>query len=70
MRPIKKKELIRRGERSAQGFCDSCMVVSPASGKLTCMMVNSGKMHKYVLNLCGVRGIFAGRSVWKRRWEE
>ncbi len=61
-RAIKEKnpELIRRIKRSgAKVFCDTCMVVSPASEKFKCMMVNSGKAHKYVPNLCGVRSIFA-----------
>lgn len=53
-------ELIRRIERSgAKVFCDTCMVVSPASERFKCMMVNSGKAHKYVPNLCGVRSIMA-----------
>lgn len=53
-------ELIRRIERSgAKVFCDTCMVVSPASEKFKCMMVNSGKAHKYVPNLCGGKSILA-----------
>ncbi len=52
--------LIRRIEKSGvRVFCDTCMVVSPASEKFTCMMVNSGKAHKYVPNLCGVKSIMA-----------
>ncbi|MFA4936209.1 MAG: aconitase X, partial [Candidatus Methanoperedens sp.] len=61
-RAIKNKhpELIRRIERSgAKVFCDTCMVVSPASERFACMMVNSGKAHKYVPNLCGARSIMA-----------
>ncbi|MDO9098238.1 MAG: aconitase X catalytic domain-containing protein [Candidatus Methanoperedens sp.] len=61
-RAIKNKhpELIRRIERSgAKVFCDTCMVVSPASERFACMMVNSGKAHKYVPNLCGVKSIMA-----------
>jgi len=61
-RQIKEKhpELIERIERSgAKVFCDTCMVVSPASERFTCMMVNSGKAHKYVPNLCGVKSIMA-----------
>ncbi len=61
-RALKKKhpELIKRIEKSgAKVFCDTCMVVSPASERFTCMMVNSGKAHKYVPNLCGVRSIMA-----------
>ncbi|MDD5472612.1 MAG: aconitase X catalytic domain-containing protein [Candidatus Methanoperedens sp.] len=62
-RALKNKhpELIRRIEKSgAKVFCDTCMVVSPASERFACMMVNSGKAHKYVPNLCGgVRSIMA-----------
>jgi predicted aconitase len=61
-RAIKERhpELIERIERSgARVFCDTCMVVSPASERFSCMMVNSGKAHKYVPNLCGVRSILA-----------
>lgn len=61
-RSIKDKHplLIRRIERSgAKVFCDTCMVVSPASERFKCMMVNSGKAHKYVPNLCGVKSILA-----------
>lgn len=61
-RAIKKRnpELIKRIEQSgAKVFCDTCMVVSPASERFKCMMVNSGKAHKYVPNLCGVKSIMA-----------
>ncbi|NJD78048.1 MAG: DUF521 domain-containing protein [Candidatus Methanoperedens sp.] len=52
--------LIKRIERSgAKVFCDTCMVVSPASERFKCMMVNSGKAHKYVPNLCGSKSIMA-----------
>ncbi|MCX9014135.1 MAG: aconitase X catalytic domain-containing protein [Candidatus Methanoperedens sp.] len=54
----KNPELVRRIEKSgAKVFCDTCMVVSPASERFSCMMVNSGKAHKYVPNLCGVKSI-------------
>ncbi|MDO8727257.1 MAG: aconitase X catalytic domain-containing protein [Candidatus Methanoperedens sp.] len=53
-------ELVKRIEKSgAKVFCDTCMVVSPASERFKCMMVNSGKAHKYVPNLCGVKSILA-----------
>jgi predicted aconitase len=53
-------ELIKCIEGSgAKVFCDTCMVVSPASERFRCMMVNSGKAHKYVPNLCGVKSIMA-----------
>jgi predicted aconitase len=61
-RAIKNKhpELIKRIEKSgAKVLCDTCMVVSPASERFKCMMVNSGKAHKYVPNLCGVKSIMA-----------
>jgi predicted aconitase len=52
--------LIKRIEKSgAKVFCDTCMVVSPASEKFKCMMVNSGKALKYAPNLCGVKSILA-----------
>ncbi len=52
--------LIKRIEKSgAKVFCDTCMVVSPASEKFKCMMVNSGKAHKYAPNLCGAKSILA-----------
>ncbi|MCX9012189.1 MAG: aconitase X catalytic domain-containing protein [Candidatus Methanoperedens sp.] len=59
-RAIKNKHpgLVKRIEKSgAKVFCDTCMVVSPASERFTCMMVSSGKAHKYVPNLCGVKSI-------------
>lgn len=53
-------ELIKRIEKSgAKVFCDTCMVVSPASERFKCMMVNSGKAFKYVPNLCGIKSIMA-----------
>lgn len=61
-RSIKKRrpELIERIEKSgAKVFCDTCMVVSPASERFTCMMVNSGKAKKYVPGLCGLKSIMA-----------
>jgi len=39
----------------AKLFCDTCMVVSPASERFKCMMVNSGKALNYVPKLCGVK---------------
>lgn len=53
-------DLIKRIEKSgAKVFCDTCMVVSPASEKFRCMMVNSGKAHMYVPGLCGIKSILA-----------
>ncbi len=52
--------LVKRIKRSgAKVFCDTCMVVSPASERFRYIMVNSGKAHKYVPNLCGVKSIMA-----------
>lgn len=52
--------LVKRIEKSgAKVFCDTCMVVSPASEKYQCMMVNSGKAHKYAPDFCGVKSILA-----------
>jgi predicted aconitase len=52
--------LIKHIEKSgAKVLCDTCMVVSPASEKFKCMMVNSGKAHKYAPTLCGVKSILA-----------
>ncbi len=45
------KEIRRSG---AKLFCDTCMVVSPASERFKCMMVNSGKALNYVPKICGV----------------
>ncbi|MCE8422908.1 MAG: aconitase X catalytic domain-containing protein [Candidatus Methanoperedens sp.] len=61
-RAIKNKnpELIKLIKKSgAKVFCDTCMVVSPASERFKCMMINSGKAHKYVPNLCGIKSIMA-----------
>ena len=61
-RAMKKRhpELIKRLEKSgAKVFCDTCMVVSPASERFKCIMVNSGKALKYVPNLCGVKSMLA-----------
>ncbi len=61
-RALKKRhpEFISRIEKSgAKVFCDTCMVVSPASERFKYIMVNSGKAHKYVPNLCGVKSIMA-----------
>jgi predicted aconitase len=52
-------ELVERIEKSgAKVFCDTCMVVSPASERYQKMMVNSGKALSYIPGLCGVRAGF------------
>lgn len=45
-------------ESGAKVFCDTCMVVSPASERYQKMMVNSGKALSYIPGLCGVRAGF------------
>ncbi len=42
----------------AKVFCDTCMVVSPASEKYGCVMVNSGKALEYLPKLRGVEVAF------------
>ncbi len=52
-------DLVARIEESgAKVFCDTCMVVSPASERYQKMMVNSGKALVYIPGLCGVRAGF------------
>ncbi len=46
-------------ELGAKVFCDTCMVVSPASEKYECIMVNSGKALEYLPKLRGVDISFA-----------
>lgn len=51
----KNKELIEKIESfNAKVFCDTCMVVSPATEKYECVMVNSGKALAYLPKLRGV----------------
>ena len=52
-------DLVKRIEEcGARVFCDTCMVVSPASERYQKMMVNSGKALVYIPGLCGVRAGF------------
>jgi predicted aconitase len=52
-------DLVTRIEKSgAKVFCDTCMVVSPASEGFRKMMVNSGKALAYIPGLCGIRAGF------------
>ena len=52
-------DLVTRIEKSgAKVFCDTCMVVSPASEGFRKMMVNSGKALAYIPGLCGTRAGF------------
>ena len=52
-------ELVEKIEQSgAKVLCDTCMVVSPASGRYKKIMVNSGKALMYLPGLCGVKAAF------------
>ena len=50
-----KEEVNQITKSGAKIFCDTCMVVSPASERFRCMMVNSGKALNYVPKICGVQ---------------
>ncbi len=55
----KQKKLVESIERSsAKVFCDTCMVVSPATENFECVMVNSGKALEYLPKLRKVRAVF------------
>jgi hypothetical protein len=43
-------------------FYDTCMVVSPASERFKCIMVNSGKALNYVPSMCNVPAVLATTS--------
>jgi len=52
-------KLVERIESSgAKVFCDTCMVVSPASESRRKIMVNSGKALAYVPSLCKTKAAF------------
>jgi predicted aconitase len=52
-------EYIRTIEESgANVVCDTCMVVSPATNRYSCVMVNSGKAFAYVPGMCGAESIY------------
>ncbi len=53
------QDLIAKIEKSgAKIFCDTCMVVSPASNRYRKIMVNSGKALSYLPGLCNVKAGF------------
>ncbi len=53
------REVVRKLEElGAKVFCDTCMVVSPASEKFECIMVNSGKALEYLPKLRKVNVAF------------
>lgn len=49
-------------QSGAKVFYDTCMVVSPASERFRCIMVNSGKALNYVPSMCGVPAMLATTS--------
>jgi len=52
-------KLVEKIEGSgAKVFCDTCMVVSPASDQYKKMMVNSGKALAYVPGLCKIKAAY------------
>ncbi|MBE8538842.1 aconitase X [Geoglobus acetivorans] len=51
-------------------FADTCMVVSPASERFECVMVNSGKAFEYLPKLRGVKAIFGSVEECIRRAAE
>jgi predicted aconitase len=51
--------LVEKIEKSgAKVFCDTCMVVSPASDRRRKMLVNSGKALAYIPGLCKIESAF------------
>jgi len=51
--------LVKKIEASgAKVFCDTCMVVSPASDRHQKMMVNSGKALAYIPGLCKIKAAY------------
>lgn len=52
-------DLVEKIEKSgAKVFCDTCMVVSPASDRHRKMMTNSGKALAYIPGLCKIKAAF------------
>ena len=52
-------DLVRKIEESgAKVVCDTCMVVSPAADRFSCVRVNSGKAYAYVPGMCGAGAVF------------
>ncbi len=53
------KKAVERIERAGgRVFCDTCMVVSPATERFRCVMVDSGKALTYLPKLRGVKAVF------------
>ena len=52
------KEVVESIEKSgAKVFADTCMIVSPACERFSCILVNSGKAYRYARTLCGLDSI-------------
>jgi len=51
----------------AKVFADTCMVVSPATNRFECVMVNSGKALEYTPKLRGVNAVFGDLEECIRR---
>ena len=63
--------IVREIEKhGAKVFADTCMVVSPATEKFECVMVNSGKAFEYLPKLRGVDAIFGDIQECIRRASE
>lgn len=54
-------------KKGVKVFADTCMVVSPATEKFSCVMVNSGKAFEYLPKLRGVNAIFGSLEECLRR---
>ena len=56
--------IVAKIEKSgARVICDTCMVVSPASGQYKRMLVNSGKALTYIPGLCGIKAAFGSTEM-------
>jgi predicted aconitase len=47
----------------AKVICDTCMVVSPATNRYSCVMVNSGKALAYVPGMCGAEAVYGSMEM-------
>jgi predicted aconitase len=57
-------EYIKTIEKSgAKVVCDTCMVVSPATNRYSCVMVNSGKALAYVPGMCGAEAVYGNMEM-------
>ncbi len=61
-------EIVEKIEKfGAKVFADTCMVVSPATERFECVMVNSGKAFEYLPKLRGVNVVFGDIKECVRR---